>query len=436
MKFIPVILIFLQLPMQAQTWALLENSPTNDFRHDDLFFINADTGWVVNVDGYIYKTTDGGEHFTEQLYQPETSFRCIGFANATKGWAGNLGPGAWNPTSDTIPLYQTNDGGASWQPVINISGDMPKGICGINVVNDSVVYAVGRVGGPCFIMKTIDGGESWTSVNFNPPAYYLIDCKFFSADTGVVAGCTGTDFINEKIAVWRTVNGGETWDLAYHDSSTYNGHSWKLDFPSRLVGYASIESSCICDTTPVLKTIDGGITWEKQIWDTDFEAIYPYQQGIGFISETTGWCGGFGIAAKETIDGGETWTPIPFVANFNRFRKVNDSIAYACGERIWKFSNQPTHIDQSFPWDLHLENVPNPFSFSTTIHYTLPHAGHVSIHIYDAAGRPVKILLDTFQPAGAQTAELSFPHTSNSFYIYVLKFDDVLIARKAMMVEQ
>lgn len=57
----------------SQTWQLLPNSPSAGFRHDDLFFINLDTGWVVNVDGYIYRTNDGGINFITQLYQPSTT---------------------------------------------------------------------------------------------------------------------------------------------------------------------------------------------------------------------------------------------------------------------------------------------------------------------------------------------------------------------------
>ncbi len=419
----------------SQSWHLLPESPEAILRNDDIYFVNADTGWVVNVDGYIYQTTDGGNSFHVQLYQAATSFRCIGFANENKGWAGNLGPGSWNPTTDTIPLYETNDGGITWLPVTNIIGIKPKGICGINVVNEMVAYAVGRVGGPCYIMKTIDGGDSWTSVNFNPPAYYLIDCKFFSPDTGIVAGCTGTEFTDEKIAIWRTTDGGENWELTYHDSSSYLGHCWKLDFPSRLIGYASIESSCICDTTPVLKTIDGGITWFKQIWDTEFEVAYPYEQGIGFISETTGWCGGFGIPAKETTDGGETWNQIPFVTDFNRFRKINDSVAYACGERIWKYSSEEVGIDPiQFKNEIQIENIPNPFSDKTTIHYSLPRSGLVTIRIYDAAGRPVKMLVNEFQSPGEHGVELSLPYYYDTFFIYTLNFENNFVTRKAFMI--
>lgn len=421
-----------------QSWHLLPASPEAGFRHDDLFFINKDTGWVVNVDGYIYKTTDGGNTFTTQLSQPATSFRCVGFADALKGWAGNLGPDSWSATTDTNPLYQTTDGGNTWEAVSSITGPLPAGICGINVVNENVVYAVGRVGGPCYIMKTIDGGSTWTSVNFDPPAYYLIDCKFFSADTGIVAGCTGTSFTDEKIAVWRTTNGGDTWDFVYHDTSSYNGHCWKIDFPSKNTGYISIEPGCICDTTPVLKTTDGGLTWEKKIWDTAFSSTMAYVQGVGFINDDMGWCGNAAGQVKQTTDGGNAWDTYPFVPNFNRFRKVNDTVAYASGSRIWKYSDDDVGINEQVGSNgvLLNQNFPNPFSEKTMIGYYLPHAGEVIIRVYDGAGRPVKTLVNEKKSAGSHQLELQLPYYYDAHFYYTLRFENVMLTKRTVMMRE
>jgi photosystem II stability/assembly factor-like uncharacterized protein len=433
-----VISIFVSCFTLAQTWQLLPNSPSAGFRHDDLFFINADTGWVVNVDGYIYKTTDGGNSFITQLYKPATSFRCVGFANELKGWAGNLGTGSWSPTTDTLPLYETVDGGTSWQAVTNITGPLPRGICGISVVNDTVVYAVGRVEGPCYIMKTINGGGSWLSVDFDPPAHFLIDCKFFSPDTGLVVGCTGTNMNDEKYAVWYTTNGGVNWQLVYHDSTSFIGHCWKINFPSRNTGYVSVESGCNnCDTIPVLKTTDGGVTWQKKIWNTTFTTNFAYEQGIGFINDSTGWCGDFVNQVTGTTDGGNSWQPVSFVANFNRLRKINDTLAYASGNRIWKYSNQTVSIgEQEKSMEVILDqNYPNPFSEKTSIKYFLPSGGHVILKVYDLAGRPVATLVNTYQGQGEHQIDLKLPYFYDTCFYYTLNYEDVFITRKALMIK-
>src|SRR5436190_9847236 len=139
----------------AQTWQLLPNAPiAPGFRHDDVFFINADTGWVCNLQGNIYKTTDGGQTWNTIYNDPNKVFRCIGFLNSTKGFAGNFGYYPGNPPTDTMPIFETLDGGFTWNPITNINGPLPKGICGLNIVNDTVIYGVGRVYGPAYYIKT------------------------------------------------------------------------------------------------------------------------------------------------------------------------------------------------------------------------------------------------------------------------------------------
>ncbi len=49
-----------------------------------------------------------------------------------------------------------------------------------------------------------------------------------------------------------------------------------------------------------------------------------------------------------------------------------------------------------------LSNSPNPFIGTTTISYTLPSAGNVTVKVYDMVGRLVRVLVDEFQDAGSQ----------------------------------
>lgn len=46
------------------------------------------------------------------------------------------------------------------------------------------------------------------------------------------------------------------------------------------------------------------------------------------------------------------------------------------------------------------QNQPNPFNPSTMIRFTVPHAGNVSLVVFDASGRPVRTLIDGVQSAG------------------------------------
>jgi photosystem II stability/assembly factor-like uncharacterized protein len=416
----------------AQSWGVLPNSPTAGFRHDDLFFINPDTGWVVNVDGNIYRTTDGGNSFVSQLIQPATSFRCVGFADFNKGWAGNLGTGAWSPTTDTITLYVTIDGGNTWQAVTNINGPSPEGICGIHVLNDSVVFAVGRVGGPAYFMKTTNGGQSWTSTDLSASMLSAIDCYFFSPDTGIMVGSTpGLTWQDASALILYTTDGGVSWQPVY-TGTEITQLCWKISFTSRMTGYVSVESGPNNDSIPVLKTMDGGLTWNKQV----VLPGYIILQGVGFMNDSTGWTGGTTLN-RSTTDGGITWSNFTVFSNFNRFRKVGN-VAYASGNRIYKYSTTTGVGNEVKALDgLVLEqNYPNPFIEKTTINYSLPRNGKVTLRIYDFAGRFVTTLVDAKQVAGLHSVDVSLPYYFNTHFYYTLSFDDQFFLSRTMVMTE
>ena len=52
---------------------------------------------------------------------------------------------------------------------------------------------------------------------------------------------------------------------------------------------------------------------------------------------------------------------------------------------------------------LSISAYPNPFNPETTIRYTLPAKGHVTIDVFDARGAHVATLVDAVTPAGAYT---------------------------------
>ena len=52
----------------AQQWQIMPGLPGASIRYEDLWFINTNTGWVVEAGkDAIHKTTDGGLTFTQQF---------------------------------------------------------------------------------------------------------------------------------------------------------------------------------------------------------------------------------------------------------------------------------------------------------------------------------------------------------------------------------
>ena len=67
------------------------------------------------------------------------------------------------------------------------------------------------------------------------------------------------------------------------------------------------------------------------------------------------------------------------------------------------------------------QNVPNPFSASTSISFTIPYDTHVSLKLYNSLGVEVKTLVDADVTAGTQTFELTSANLRKGVYYYQLK---------------
>ncbi|MBE0432805.1 SBBP repeat-containing protein [candidate division WOR-3 bacterium] len=88
---------------------------------------------------------------------------------------------------------------------------------------------------------------------------------------------------------------------------------------------------------------------------------------------------------------------------------------------------------------IQLEVQPNPFARNTTVRYALPVESHVSIFVYDAAGRMVKNLVnerqiaDTYAVLWDGTDDIR-QRVPSGVYFYVLDAGDLKIHRKIVMV--
>ena len=86
------------------------------------------------------------------------------------------------------------------------------------------------------------------------------------------------------------------------------------------------------------------------------------------------------------------------------------------------------------------QNFPNPFNPGTTIQYSLPEAGPVSLKVYDIAGQMVRHLVNQHQNAGSHQAvwdglDASGAPTANGVYIYELKAGEFRALRKMLLIK-
>ncbi len=79
------------------------------------------------------------------------------------------------------------------------------------------------------------------------------------------------------------------------------------------------------------------------------------------------------------------------------------------------------------------QNTPNPFTQETSISFSLPASGHVSLTVYDSAGRLVEVLLDAQLCAGLHTLTWERDGAASGTYFCRLASDKSVLSRKMVI---
>ncbi|RNC83093.1 MAG: T9SS C-terminal target domain-containing protein [Balneola sp.] len=82
-----------------------------------------------------------------------------------------------------------------------------------------------------------------------------------------------------------------------------------------------------------------------------------------------------------------------------------------------------------------LQNYPNPFNPSTTISFSLPQSGDVSLKVYNAIGMEMGTLVDEFYSAGQHRVQFDASSLASGIYIYSLEFGGVKQTRKMLLLK-
>jgi len=265
------------------------NPPTTRLLNS-VYFANQSVGWIVGVEGKIFKTQDAGENWSEQNSGRSADLFTIQFWDEKTGWVGGA-----NGT-----LLWTEDGGSTW----NVGAtNTTTGIRDMAWVDPKVGYLVAAdEGSPIsYVLETQDGGRTWQDTG----NWAAIPLAIFAAPgqmTWLAGGWVGG-------AIWRGIgHGSETTVL---ENVGACGRFRDIYFLDELHGLA------VGDCGMALATNDGGKNWlpldvrEKTSWIKI--QFFSSQEGILIGSrypegynETS-----YLIQTEHTRDGGKTWTHNP-----------------------------------------------------------------------------------------------------------------------------
>lgn len=321
-------------------------------KRDSVSFVDPDHGWYGTGAGDLFRTQDGGATWEKVASRPGTFVRAVGFVDRDNGFIGNIGTDYYPGVTDTTPLYRTRDGGKTWDAVDTGEATI-KGVCAIDIITAkriyqgqlvprTVIHAAGRVGGPTGMLRSVDGGDTWSVIDMSAHAGMILDVKFFDENTGLVFAATNADPAQAEGLVLRTEDGGKTWKEVYRSGRPYE-LIWKASFVAGGdTGYAAVQSYDPERATQlVIRSDDRGKTWREIVMAEDKTAR---QFGIGFVSVDVGFVGTMagGFATK---DGGETWERAPIARAANKFQAVPTDK----GVRLYAIGTEVQAIDLPAP---------------------------------------------------------------------------------------
>ena len=290
----------------------------------------------ITCPGGLYESTDGGQNWTSiaqdipdiekaGVWRVVIDSQTPDHLYATLEYAG---------TNRTGLVIASTNGGKDWTVLRNAGW---RAAIAVNP-NDSLNLYVAE---GSELHRSDDGGRTWTALGGDFGAH--VEALVFSRDT-LYVGATG---------VYRTTNGGQSWET----STSGFGSAWlELTFePARRVLYAE-DNDC-----NLYKSQDAGMTWEKLtssgcglafdrannwLYRADWQMLYRSSDagetwtGVGktpsggdnsrvYVSPVNGntiytlhSCCPPGPFLHRSLDGGQTWQPLPTASDLYHGRLV------------------------------------------------------------------------------------------------------------------
>ncbi len=251
--------------------------------------------FVLLLSAYAY--SQGGWYVQKTSFS--TSPKKIFFLNEYYGWV----------LLDSAKIIRTTDGGMSWSPVYSMQSQYPA--FDVKFINPMTGWAAGGdpYGTPlyeqyCMILKTTNGGINWVTQYSNTTGPHFNSIAV--ADSlNIFAAASGVDFTGMASTgkLLKSSNGGLNW---ISEPVVGNMATISIMFPNQNTGLASSYFQMDVPLTfrTLFKTTNKGAIWN--IVKTDTVNSFSIRNNLFFTNDNKGYCKDDGFLYK-TINGGLNW---------------------------------------------------------------------------------------------------------------------------------
>jgi hypothetical protein len=138
----------------------------------------------------------------------------------------------------------------------------------------------------------------------------------------------------------------------------------------------------------------------------------------------------------DTINGGSTPLDNEGAFGQNHLFILSDQPAgIVLNNQFGNFTGVET-IEDLVPMVYELgQNYPNPFNPSTTIRFSIPEAGLVTLKVYNLLGQEVATLLNNEQASGVYEATFDASKLSSGIYFYTLEAKNFTSTKKMVLLK-
>ena len=325
---------------QARTGAWTRQSSGTLAWFHSVYFLDAERGWAVGGNGRISATTDGGRTWRAKRPPADDTLHDVFFTDSRTGWL-VCERSIYKIKSVDEPrgyLLKTTDGGETWTRVEVTKPDVILRLRRVVFADGAHGWTFGEAG---TIYATADGGASWTK-QFVPTRHLLLGASFLDNRQGWIVGGSGS-------VLW-TADGGAQWrGIATNpdtrsrtiagtpgatragDTTTAAASQTPTQPRPRLNAVSFVDNKrgwAVGVGGTVVVTADGGRTWRNQNSNTDLELL-----DVKFLSAAEGWAVGAEGMIIHTTDGGRVWQTEPsgVTHTLERVSFVNGDAGWAVG---------------------------------------------------------------------------------------------------------
>ena len=289
----------------AQGWKVVPSGATISMR--GVSAVNSKVVWASGTSGTYLRTTDGGATWrvVKVPGAEDLDFRDVEGVDGRTAYLLSSGPG------DKSRIYKTTDGGTHWTLLFS-NPDARGFLDAIAFWDAKRGIALGDpVDGQLVILTTGDGGAHWSRQH--APAALAKEGAFAASGTCLIVRGRGEAWFGTggpgAARVFHSTDSGRTWNVTLtpirNDSSSAGIFSLAFSDAAHGVAVGGDYSKPNDASRNIAVTADGGLTWSEP------DGAHPggYRSAVAFLPKLRLWIATGPSGSDVSSDGGRSWRP-------------------------------------------------------------------------------------------------------------------------------